>query len=103
MALRSDGTVWTWGDNEYGELGDGTNVNSDVPVQVTGLSGIAHINAAHKHGLAADGSGYVWAWGDNQFGELGNGTTTSSSIPVRVPSVSGVTSFGSGDQFSLAL
>jgi alpha-tubulin suppressor-like RCC1 family protein len=83
-ALRSDGTVWSWGNNYNGQLGDGTKTNRLTPVQVSGLTGVAALVAAGDHALALKNDRTVWAWGGNSDGGLGDGTTTSRSTPVEV-------------------
>ena len=65
LALRSDGTVWAWGRNSFGQLGDNTNTNRNVPVMVQGLSGVSAISAGDGHSLALKSDGTVWAWGSN--------------------------------------
>lgn len=84
VALRKDGTVWAWGANDGGQLGDGTNSSSTKPVQVSGLTSITAIAAGASHCLALKSDGTVWAWGFNQQGQLGDGSTQSSNIPVKV-------------------
>jgi alpha-tubulin suppressor-like RCC1 family protein len=96
LALASNGTVWAWGYNNFGQLGNGTNTSSNIPVQVSLPSlpsgaTITNIAGGAYHSLALASNGTVWAWGDNDFGELGNGTNTSSNIPVQVSLPSGVT------------
>lgn len=84
LALKSDGTVWTWGNDGGGELGDGgTNTNKNTPVQASGLTDVAVIGGGYDHSLAVKLDGTVWAWGSNWNGELGNGTTTDKNIPVQ--------------------
>jgi alpha-tubulin suppressor-like RCC1 family protein len=79
MALKSDGTLWTWGWNIYGELGNGTYTTSNMPVQVSDLSGVtSSFGGGVYHSVALKGDGTVWTWGDNSFGQLGNGTYTGS-------------------------
>lgn len=87
LALDSTGGVWAWGDNTYGQLGDGTTVASLDPVQISGFGGqpITQIAAGRFRSAAIAADGTIWTWGRNQFGELGNGTTISSSTPVQVP------------------
>lgn len=105
LALTSDGTVWAWGQNTYGQLGNGTLTNSTTPVQVTGLTGVIQVSAGATHSLALRSDGTVWAWGDNSFGELGNGVTISvpQSTPGVVAGLTGVTKISAGNGFSLAL
>ena len=84
MAARSDGTVWAWGDNRVGELGDGTTTDRLAPVQVTGLTGVTQVAAGCTHSLALRSDGTVWAWGANGAGQLGRGTVTvTRSRPPR--------------------
>jgi len=84
VALKSDGTVWTWGYNKYGQLGDGTKKTRKTPVRVTGLSDVTAISAGLYHTLALKTDETVWAWGANAGGQLGDGTTTNRKIPVQV-------------------
>ena len=90
IALASDGTVYTWGLNQYGQLGNNTTTNSRSPIAVqaagTPLAGktIVQVAAGADHSLALDSDGALYAWGSNAYGQLGNGTTTNSSVPVAV-------------------
>src|SRR5450631_2064478 len=81
--LKSDGTVWGWGDNTYGELGDKTNTNRTIPVQAAGLSGIIAVAAGNGFTLALKNDGTVWGWGENLDGELGDATTINRNAPVQ--------------------
>ena len=83
--LLADGTVYTWGFNAYGELGDGTTTERLTPVLVPGLSGITQIAKGSDHTLAAGAGGVVRAWGRNDYGQLGDGTTTERNSPCRYP------------------
>jgi RHS repeat-associated protein len=100
-ALESNGTVWTWGYNAYGQLGNGTTTSSDVPVQVTGLPSVKAVSSGGLHSLALGTNGTVWAWGTNTDGQLGNGTTATALSPVQVPGVT-ATSISAGFGTSLA-
>jgi YD repeat-containing protein len=83
-ALKADGTVWTWGWNGFGQLGDGTNTDRTVPVQVTGLNNVILMAARDYHVLVVKSDGSVWAWGSGGNGELGNKNFTDSNLPVQV-------------------
>ncbi|MGC9030112.1 MAG: RCC1 domain-containing protein [Desulfomonilaceae bacterium] len=89
LALKSDGTVWAWGYNGYGQLGDGTTTNRLTPVQVSGLTNVVAIAAGGLHSLAKKSDGTVWAWGYNGYGQLGDGTTTNRLTPVQVSGITG--------------
>src|SRR5690348_9077920 len=104
LEARADGTVWAWGDNQFGELGDGTTTGRLAPVQVTGLAGVTQVAASCAHSLALRSDGTVWAWGDNSAGELGRGTVTDHEVtPAPVSGLAGVTKISAGCGFSLAL
>ena len=103
LALKSDGTVWAWGDNEWGQLGDGTTTSRYIPTPINNLTGVVAISAGHYHSLALKSDGTVWAWGDNESGELGTGDTVSSLVPVQVKGLEHVTVIADGEAHSLAL
>lgn len=103
LALKSDGTVWAWGDNRYGALGDGTNSSSTTPVQVSGMRNIVQVSGGALHSLALRADGTVWAWGNNDYGQLGDGTTSNGYYPVRVSGLTGVTQVAGGSQHALAV
>jgi alpha-tubulin suppressor-like RCC1 family protein len=81
--LKNDGTVWAWGLNNFGQLGNGTNTDSNLPVQVNGLTAVTAIAGAGGHSLALKNDGTVWTWGRDLEGQLGIGTNTSSNVPCR--------------------
>jgi alpha-tubulin suppressor-like RCC1 family protein len=103
LAVKRDGTVWAWGDNAAGQLGDGTLTDSWAPVQVQSVSAAIAVAAGYSHSLALKSDGTVWAWGFNGDGELGDGTTTNHLVPVRVRGLGGVTAIASHCDHSLAL
>ncbi|MDR2017736.1 MAG: hypothetical protein LBQ00_02495 [Syntrophobacterales bacterium] len=90
LALKEDGTVWAWGWNDRGQLGDGTTTNRSTPVQIQGLSDVKAIVAGYNHSLALKDNGTVWAWGRNDSGQLGDRTTTNRSTPVQVKGAGGM-------------
>jgi RHS repeat-associated protein len=103
LALLSNGTVEAWGDNTYGQLGNGTTTSSVSPVTVSGLTGVTAISAGGYHALALLSNGTVEAWGANEYGQLGSGNTTSSDVPAAVSELGGVTAVSGGHFHSLAL
>ena len=103
LAVKSDGTVWAWGWNDMGQLGDGTTTDRPAPVLVQGLSDVVAVAAGTYHSLAVKSDGTAWAWGWNAYGQLGDGTTTARHTPVQVSGLAAVTAIGPGDRHSLAL
>ena len=103
VALKRNGTVWCWGSNLYGGLGNGSTVNSGSPVQASGLSGVTQISAGGWHTSALKSDGTVWTWGWNADGQLGIGNTTDKNTPQQVPGLSGVIKISSGIYHTLAL
>ncbi len=101
LALKSDGTVWAWGYNALGQLGDGTSLERYQPVKVPGLGGAVAISAGGLHSLALLSDGTIRAWGWNGYGQLGTGSLVSSSTPVKV-SGSGYSSIAAGLYHSVA-
>jgi len=72
-AVKNDGTLWVWGGNEYGQLGDGTYDAKNLPVQVRGSDKWKAVSVGWRHTVAIRDDNTLWAWGDNWFGQLGNG------------------------------
>ena len=108
VALKNDGTIWAWGNNSNGQLGDGSATSSNIPVQVRGLSGmsigtVTAIAAGYDHTVVLKNDGTVWAWGNNATGQLGNGNIQPSSTPVQVNGLSGVTAVAAGFGHTMAL
>jgi alpha-tubulin suppressor-like RCC1 family protein len=96
LGLKSDGTVWAWGRNNYGQFGNGTKTNSLVPVPVSNLTGVIDISVGYYNAFALKSDGTVWAWGYNYYGQLGNGTQTDSLVPVPVSNLTGVIAISGG-------
>jgi alpha-tubulin suppressor-like RCC1 family protein len=82
--LKSDGSLWLWGTNTYGQLGDGTTTNRSSPVQVVGSHSFLEFNLGNNFSMAVKSDGSVWSWGSNTQGRLGTNNATSYSSPVQV-------------------
>ncbi|MFJ4267030.1 RCC1 domain-containing protein [Paenarthrobacter nicotinovorans] len=90
-AIRNDGTLWTWGLNNHGQLGNGTTWDNSAPARVMGLSNVLSVQASYFSVSALTADGSVWTWGDNAYGQVGNGATTVVTNPYRVPGLPEVT------------
>ncbi len=103
LALASNATVWAWGTNDFGQLGDGTTTQRLMPVQVTNLDSVTAIAAGGEHSLALKSDGTVWAWGEGDSGRLGNGSEEDQFTAVQVVGLSNVMAIAGGGRHSLAL
>ncbi|MBQ2938059.1 MAG: cadherin-like beta sandwich domain-containing protein [Clostridia bacterium] len=89
VALKSDGTVWSWGSNTYGQLGLGDNTNRSEPTQIQGMTDVIDIAAGNNNTMILKSDGTVWATGWNNYGQLGDGSITDSNIFVQVKGSNG--------------
>jgi alpha-tubulin suppressor-like RCC1 family protein len=101
LAIRSDGTLFTWGNNSSGQLGQGNTTYLSSPVQV-GTSSWTAVSAGDAHSMAIRSDGGLFTWGNNGSGRLGDGTATSRSSPVQI-GTSSWTAISAGGTHSLAL
>ncbi|HET9712998.1 MAG TPA: chitobiase/beta-hexosaminidase C-terminal domain-containing protein, partial [Pyrinomonadaceae bacterium] len=104
LALRR-GTVWAWGFNIVGQLGDGTFEGRNIPVQVEDLMSVVDIAAGHNFSMALKSDGTVWTWGDNSWGRLGTGSMATGFVnrPVQASVLSSVTAIAANDTHAMAL
>ena len=86
LLLDSNGGLWVFGDNSFGQLGDGTTTDRTSPVQIKDDTKFIQVSAGSSHSLAIDSEGKLWAWGYNYYGQLGDGTTTNRTKPVQIKS-----------------
>ena len=83
-AIKTDGTLWVWGDNTYGQLGDNTVALKSSPVQTIARGfNWKQVSCGYRHTAAIKTDGTLWNWGFNAYGQLGNSTTTSTSSPIQ--------------------
>jgi alpha-tubulin suppressor-like RCC1 family protein len=82
VALKADGSMWAWGDNEAGQLGDGTLTERHAPVLIGYNYAFVAAGVLASYGIKTDGT--LWAWGDNSHGQLGDGTTINRTSPVEI-------------------
>jgi hypothetical protein len=100
-AIKTNGSLWCWGYNWYGQLGDGTNTSRNTPVQIIS-SGVSYVAAGGRHTCAIKQDGSLWCWGFNGSGQLGDGTWADKNTPVQIMS-SGVVSVALGSSHTCAI
>jgi alpha-tubulin suppressor-like RCC1 family protein len=98
-AITTNGDLYTWGSNKYGQLGNGTNTDSSTPVKI--MSNVASVSLGLSHSAAITTNGDLYTWGENDYGQLGDGTTTDRSTPVKIKS--NIASVSLGDYHSAAI
>ena len=103
IALRNNGTVWTWGYGSLGQLGLGTTNNRTSPVQVPGLTDIVAVAAGRDMSYAVRSNGTMMAWGGNAYGEVGDGTTTRRTSPVAVSGLTNVVEVTGGRNHAIVV
>lgn len=109
LALKADGTVWAWGENSVGQIGDGTQTSQSTPKQVgigvAGFGSIVAIDAGSFHNLALKSDGTVWAWGSDFRGRVrGSGTNSGNVLsPIQVVGLANIISVSAGEEHSVAL
>ena len=103
IVICDKNTVQASGYNVQGELGNGSNINSNLPVPISSLTNINSISAGYMHSLALKDDSTVWSWGRNNLGQLGTGNNINSNIPLQLSSLTGIISISGGEYHSLAL
>ncbi|AZA77199.1 T9SS C-terminal target domain-containing protein [Chryseobacterium sp. G0186] len=103
IGLKTDGTLWAWGRNDTGQLGDGTTNSKDTPVQIGTSNNWSKIIAGDSFSAGLKTDGTLWAWGSNLDGQLGDGTTINRMIPAQIGTATDWVSIASGDDYILAI
>ncbi|NOJ73392.1 OmpL47-type beta-barrel domain-containing protein, partial [Paenibacillus alvei] len=105
LQIHEDKTVWAWGNNDYGQLGDGTNTSKTTAVQVEGLNDVIWVAAGFQHSLALKSDGTVWSWGSNIVGQVGNDGDLSQTYnkPEQVKNLTGIIAIAANVSSSYAL
>ena len=103
IAIKQNGTVWSYGLNDNGQLGTGDNENKTEPTQVVGLSNVKQIATGYSHSLALLSNGTVYSWGLGTNGQLGNGAESNSTQPVKVDGISNIVKIDAYKNKSIAL
>ncbi len=106
VALQSNNTLWTWGANSAGQIGNGNNTSTNAPAQIASGNVWTQVTAGSDFAVARRSDGTLWAWGNNNIGQLGNNTitTSTSNVPVQVLGGPGAwTAVAAGSDFVLAI
>ncbi|NOQ65046.1 MAG: PKD domain-containing protein [Methyloprofundus sp.] len=103
LALKEDGSVWAWGENDKGQLGVGTFKTALTPIQVVGLNGVVQISAGESSSLALTKNGKVYSWGSNSIGQLGDGLNINKNLPALVQNLPSIISVAAAHGAALAL
>ena len=103
LALIDDQTVRAWGNNQKGQLGIGSDINSLIPVEVPGLSEIIAISSGFDFSLALKNDGTVYSFGSNEFNQLGDSSVGSRNTPAQIPVLDSIVAIAAGGTHALAL
>jgi alpha-tubulin suppressor-like RCC1 family protein len=103
IALQTGRSLWGFGANNFGQLGDATGVDHHSPVEIAPINDWKDVAVGGSHTIAVGKDGSLWAWGDNTYGQVGDGTTTNRSRPVRLGSSYSWKAVAAGDNHSLAI
>jgi gliding motility-associated-like protein len=103
LGLKSDGTLWAWGRNDYGQIGDGTTTQKNSPLQIGSDNNWVSILAGWTHTLGLKSNGTLWVWGENNWGQLGDSTNTDRHSPVQMGTDKRFISIAGGKDHSACL
>jgi alpha-tubulin suppressor-like RCC1 family protein len=103
IAIAQNGTLWSWGYNSSGQLGNGTSDNSLSPVQIGSDTDWLHVGAGYYHSFAIKSNGTLWAWGHNASGQLGDGTILNKLVPIQIGTATDWLKVSGGESHSVAI
>jgi Regulator of chromosome condensation (RCC1) repeat/von Willebrand factor type D domain len=103
LALRSDGTVWTWGANDFGQLGDDSTIPRSIPQMVSGLTNIVSVSVSQYSSYVVNQDGSVWAWGSNHQKQLGVGDAQQVLVPTQLIGLTNVEVLSTSSTHAMAL
>ncbi len=103
VAIKTDGTIWSWGSNRAGQLGSGTVTRRSSPVQIGSLTNWKQVSAGSYHTAAVKINGTIWTWGQNDRGQLGDGTVVNKSSPVQIGTLTNWYQVSCGDYHTAAV
>lgn len=101
-AIKTDGTLWTWGVNNAGQLGDNTTVSKNTPTQIGMAMNWQSISVGSEFIVAIKTDGTLWTWGSNESGQLGDGTTVNKAIPTQVGTATNWAFVAAGEEHVIA-
>ncbi len=100
LAIKMDGSLWGWGKNQYGQVGNRTTIDAQAPVRVGVDADWAFVAGGASHSIGIRSNGTLWAWGMNSSGQLGDGTTSQSLVPIQVGTNTNWTTAAAGGSHS---
>jgi len=103
LAIKIDGTLWAWGWNEYGQVGDGSFTNKPYPIKIGTATDWKIVSAGNYHSLAIKNDGTLWGWGRNIYGQAGDGTYNDRNTPAQIGTATNWKDISGGGLHSLAL
>ncbi|WP_298136975.1 T9SS type A sorting domain-containing protein [Flavobacterium sp.] len=103
IALKTDGTLWAWGRNDYGQLGDNTTIYRNIPTQIGTDTNWQSVSVGHYHCMAIKSNGTLWGWGWNSNGKLGDGTNINRLVPTQIGIATNWQKVDAGFNHSLAI